>query len=68
MIPDQLLFFFHRGPFAWNGLFGLWIPVVAFSAFFILNFVLLRRAILRDRAAIVNGAAAVAPGPTWVSG
>ncbi len=52
VVPDQLLFFFHGGPFAWNGLFGLWIPVVAFSAFFILSFILLRRAILRDRAAI----------------
>jgi len=35
IIPDQLLFFFHRGPFAWNGIFGVWVPVVVFSGFFI---------------------------------
>jgi len=29
-VPDQLLFFFHDGPFAWNGLFALYIPLVAF--------------------------------------
>ncbi|MBB3600588.1 hypothetical protein FHT40_000221 [Mycolicibacterium sp. BK556] len=53
VIPDQLLFFFHGGPFAWNGVFGLWIPVVAFGGFFIVCFLMLRRAILRDRAEIV---------------
>jgi hypothetical protein len=50
IVPDQLLFFFHRGPFAWNGLFGIWIPVVVFSAFFIINLVVLRKAVLRERA------------------
>lgn len=34
IIPDQLLFFFHTGPFAWNGLFGLWIPAAVFGAWF----------------------------------
>jgi hypothetical protein len=52
MLPDQLLFFFHKGPFAWNGLFGIWIPLSAFGAFFIINFVVLRQAIKRDRACI----------------
>lgn len=54
VIPDQLLFFFHGGPFAWNGVFGLWIPVVAFGGFFIASFVMLRRVILRDRAALAS--------------
>ena len=49
ILPDQLLFFFHSGPFAWNGLFGLWIPLVVFGGWFLLMFLLLRRAILRDR-------------------
>ena len=49
ILPDQLLFFFHEGPFAWNGLFGLWVPVVVFSGFFLVNFYVLRKAILRDR-------------------
>ncbi|MDB5968370.1 MAG: putative rane protein [Hydrocarboniphaga sp.] len=49
ILPDQMLFFFHSGPFAWNGLFGLWIPVVVFSGFFLLNFYVLRQAIFRAR-------------------
>jgi hypothetical protein len=44
VIPDQLLFFFHGGRFAWNGLFGLWIPAVSFGSWFFVMFVVLRRA------------------------
>jgi len=44
VIPDQLVFFFHDGPFAWNGLFGLWIPAVSFGSWFFVVFVVLRRA------------------------
>jgi len=44
VIPDQLLFFFHDGPFAWNGLFGLWIPAVSFGSWFLVMYVVLRRA------------------------
>jgi hypothetical protein len=51
IIPDQLVFFFHSGPFSWNGLFGLWIPFALFGAFFLVNFLLLRKAILRERLA-----------------
>ena len=29
--PGELLFFVHSGPFAWHGLFALYIPVVAFG-------------------------------------
>jgi hypothetical protein len=43
IIPDQLLFFFHTGPFAWNGVFGLWIPVVSFFGWFAVTVHLLRR-------------------------
>ena len=49
MLPDQILFFFHSGPFAWNGLFGLWIPLAGFGGWFFLCFYLLRKAILRER-------------------
>jgi hypothetical protein len=51
IIPDQLLFFFKSGPFAWSGLFGIWLPIVWFSGFFLVNFVALRGTILADRAA-----------------
>ena len=54
MLPDQLLFFFHKGPFAWNGLFGIWIPVSAFAGFFIVNFLVVRKAIQRDQARILQ--------------
>lgn len=49
ILPDQLLFFFQTGPFAWNGIFGLWIPLVLFGGWFLTIFWLLRRAILRER-------------------
>ena len=50
LLPDQLLFFFHSGPFAWNGLFGLWIPLGLFGGWFLVVFWLMRAAILRERA------------------
>lgn len=34
ILPDQLLFFFHVGPFAYNGLFGFWIPLMVFGSWF----------------------------------
>lgn len=54
IIPDQLLFFFHSGPFAWNGLFGLWLPVTSFAAWFVVTFVLLTRDIGRSATGSVN--------------
>ncbi len=53
IIPDQLIFFFYTGPFAWNGIFGFWIPLTAFALWFILTFVLLRKAILRERGVLI---------------
>lgn len=50
ILPDQLLFFFYQGAFAWHGLFGIWIPLVVFSGFFIVNFYAVRKANLRERA------------------
>jgi hypothetical protein len=47
MLPDQLLFFFHTGPFAWNGLISFWLPIPVFSSVFIMFFFFLRRDALR---------------------
>src|SRR5271156_2293166 len=47
ILPDQLLFFFHSGPWSWNGLFGLWIPVTLFGGWFLVTFYLMRAAVLR---------------------
>jgi hypothetical protein len=57
IIPDQLLFFFQIGPFAWNGLFGLWLPVIAFFGWFLSTVYLL----LRPSASITAPDAAAAP-------
>ena len=31
VLPGQLMFFFYSGPFAWNGLVGIWIPLMGFA-------------------------------------
>ena len=49
VFPDMLLFFFHTGPFAWNGLFGFWVPLSGFGSWFFVTYYVLRKAILRDR-------------------
>lgn len=43
--PSVLLPFFKSGPFAWNGIFSLWIPAAVFVIQFIANTVNLLRAI-----------------------
>jgi hypothetical protein len=47
-LPDQMLFFFKTGPFAWNGLFGFWVPLSVFCGWFLLLAFLIRRSILVD--------------------
>jgi len=51
-LPDQLLFFFHSGPFAWNGLFALYIPLVAFFAWMSTTVWVLLRAARRTPAPV----------------
>ena len=48
LIPDQLLFFFKTGPFAWNGLLAFWVPLTLFCGWFLVMFYLMRRALLRE--------------------
>lgn len=47
ILPDQLLFFFQTGPFAWNGIFGIWLPLGAFGGWFLLASYLMVRAMKR---------------------
>jgi len=42
----QLVFFFKTGPFAWNGLFAFYIPMIVFFIWFIAAFYLMRKATL----------------------
>lgn len=43
--PSVLLPFFKSGPFAWSGIFVIWIPAIVFIAQFIANSTMLLRAI-----------------------
>jgi len=42
-LPDQMLFFFKSGPFAWNGLFAFWIPLSVFCGWFFMMVYLIIR-------------------------
>ncbi len=44
-LPDQMIFFFKSGPFAWNGLFPWWIPAFTFFGWIFVMFAVLRRAV-----------------------
>jgi hypothetical protein len=48
LIPDQMLFFFYRGPFAWNGLIAVWIPLTIFTVWFFVMYAYLRKAIRNE--------------------
>jgi hypothetical protein len=47
-LPAALIYFFKHGAFAWNGVFCFWLPLSVFSLWFIVMFVMLRRAIIRQ--------------------
>jgi hypothetical protein len=64
LIPDQLLFFFYTGPFAWSGLFGFWLPLLGFGGWPPFTFYFLRKAVLRDRQRMNIAAAAPDAGPS----
>jgi hypothetical protein len=44
-IPDPLAFFFHRGPFAWRGIFVFWLALAAYSVFLIVMGFVLAKAV-----------------------
>lgn len=46
LLPDQLLFFFKTGPFAWNGLLAFWIPVPWFCFWILVMAWVLRKHVL----------------------
>lgn len=47
LFPLNVIFFFKSGPFAWNGLFGFYLPFVIFWFWFVVMTPCLRRAALR---------------------
>ena len=48
IFPDMLLFFFHEGPFAWNGIFGFWVPLAGFGSWWIVMFFVVKNALQRQ--------------------
>ncbi len=50
ILPAALVPFFHSGWFAWNNLFGWWLPFADFFLWFLLLIFLLRRGILAQAA------------------
>jgi hypothetical protein len=55
ILPAALIVFFERGWFAWNGIFGWWLPFSDVFGWTILTYVLLRRAILSQADAAALG-------------
>ena len=53
--PSVLLPFFKTGPFAWNGLFVVWIPAVVFIAQFVVNATALFAAVKDEEGSEVVG-------------
>lgn len=51
LLPGQLIFFFQKGPFAWNGLIAFYLAFSVFALWFPVAFWLLRKAVLRLEAA-----------------
>ena len=50
LLPGQMIFFFHTGPLAWNGLIAFYLAFVVFGLWFVVSFQVLRKATLRVRA------------------
>jgi len=58
-VPAGLIPFFKSGPFAWHGLFGLWLPVLVFGAWIvIMSFLVLGTIKKQKTKALLSPAAA----------
>jgi hypothetical protein len=48
LLPGGLMIFFQSGPFAWNGLFGIWIPFIDWGIWFGVTSYLLIKSVKRQ--------------------
>lgn len=46
-LPSQLIFFFHEGPFAWNGILAFWMPTAVLMGWWLLMGWMVRKSALR---------------------
>ncbi len=49
-LPDPLAYFFHSGPFAWNGIFVFWLALTTYAIFLVGMGLVLRSAALKSSA------------------
>ena len=47
LIPLSIIFLFHEGPFAWNGIFGFYLPFATFWVWFIVMTHTIRKSVHR---------------------
>ncbi len=50
--PAGLAYFFKGGPFAWQGIFAFWLGLVMYSAWLVVMFITVRRAIRTEELAV----------------
>jgi hypothetical protein len=48
LLPAGVICLFNTGPFAWNGIFGFWLPLIDFTIWILLTTVLLFKAISKQ--------------------
>jgi hypothetical protein len=53
--PAQLMYFFKVGPFAWNGLFAIYLPFAAFVIWIMTAGYLMRKAFIEQKPLLVPG-------------
>lgn len=51
LLPGGVITVFHDGPFAWDGVFGFWLPLTDWGIWFLITCILLMKGIKRQSAA-----------------
>jgi hypothetical protein len=59
LVPGFCIYVFHSGPLAWDGIFAWWMPVVVFSAWFIVMIALMFKAVAAEAQTAIEAPVAV---------
>ena len=54
LLPAMLAYFFHSGPFAWNGLFPYWLAIFGYGGWLVLAAILMVRVINKENAGLLR--------------